>query len=176
MMKKISFNELDEWAATQDPFIAKYAAYYEDHLFEKGEEAGQNWVEFHEGDLHVDTLLISPFLVVNGNLTVTEKITYDWDCGLLVVTGDLRVPTFSYPFSTAIKGNLLVDKVEVNSGCDYYLWVDGDLHADAVIERGHVIEVNGDIHAPVVKSMMNYISAKGQVYEQVPYEDEDEDA
>jgi hypothetical protein len=164
-MKKISFEAFDQWVENIDGVIAEEAFFNESEHFE------DEGVQFHEGDLHVATLETAPCVVVNGNLTVDGTIQSSFDCGLLVVNGDLRCDHFTYSFNAVISGSLFAETIDVNSLNDFGLVVGGNIVANSVIERGHFIRVIGRIESPVVKSMMNQVTANGVTYPRVPYEE-----
>jgi hypothetical protein len=164
-MKKISFEAFDQWVKDSDGIIAEEAFFNESEHFE------DEGVHFHEGDLHVAILEIAPCVVVNGDLTVDDDIVNEFDCGLLVVNGDLRCHDFTYSCDTVISGSLFAETIDVNSLNDYSLVVGGNIVANSVIERGHHIRVVGRIESSVIKSMMNSVTANGVTYPNVPYEE-----
>jgi hypothetical protein len=153
-MKKISFEAFDQWVKDSDGIIAEEAFFNESEHFE------DEGVHFHEGDLHVAILEIAPCVVVNGDLTVDDDIVNEFDCGLLVVNGDLRCHDFTYSCDTVISGSLFAETIDVNSLNDYSLVV-----------GGNHIRVVGRIESSVIKSMMNSVTANGVTYPNVPYEE-----
>lgn len=52
----------------------------------------------------------------------------------------------------------MAESVQIDSGCDYWLTVGGDIHANSVIEDGHCIKVLGKIYAPTIKSFLNELT------------------
>ena len=161
-MGKITFEELDQWQESQSGVVN------EEGFFDDGEFFEEEGVQFHKGDLRVANLEVAPCVVVDGNLIVEGEINYPFDRGLLVVTGDLKCQHFSFPFPTVVAGNLYADTIRVDSGCDYWLTVGGDIHANSVIEDGHCIKVIGLIHAPVVKSYKNELTVNGKTIPRTP--------
>ncbi|WP_137936837.1 hypothetical protein [Chitinivorax sp. B] len=153
-MNHITFDDFDTWCKTQPEFIRTHAFFNEAEYFE------EEGARFFKGDYHTDLLSVSPCVVVEGNLT-TDTFTWDYDCGLLVVTGNLHCKHFQLPVWAVIGGNLHAETVQINSCCDFALHVGGDLIAQSVIEDGHCIEVVGDIRAAVIESRVNHISTRG---------------
>jgi hypothetical protein len=164
-MKRISFEEFDRWVSKLDSAIA------DDVFFNESEHFEAEGVQFHEGNLHVESLETAPCVVIEGNLTVDSTISSANDCGLLVVNGNLYCRNFTYACHTVITGNLFAETIDVNSLNDFMLIVGGNIVANSVIERGHFIRVIGRIESPVVKSMMNQVTANGVTYPRVPYEE-----
>ena len=163
-MHKISFDEYDDWTETQSEALEQFA------FFDAAEHFAEQGVQFHQGCLQLATLDVSPCVVIDGDLIVDGPISYAFDCGLLVVTGNLTCDVFDFPFSAYIAGDLNAKSVDIDSCCDYYLTVGGNINANSVIERGHCIEVAGAINAPVIKSMMNVISVNGVHVARCAYE------
>ena len=153
-MEKITFEEFDQWQESQSGVVS------EDGFFDDADVFEEEGVQFHHGDLRVANLEVAPCVVVDGNLIVDGEINYPFDRGLLVVTGDLKCQHFSFPFPTVVAGSLYANTVEVDSGCDYWLTVGGDIHANSVVEAGHCIKVSGHIYSPIIKSW-HYLSVNG---------------
>ncbi len=149
-MKRITVGEMFDWSETQSSYIR------DNIVYDEYDDPDEMDVDLYEGDYQTDTLVLNPCVVVEGNLTV-NNITWKCDCGLLVVTGDLRCKNFSYPYTTVVGGNIYADDISVNSGCDYGLYVGKNIYAGSVIEKGHSIKVKGRIHASVIRSEMNRI-------------------
>ena len=82
-MNTISFAELDEWLSRQPELIQEHAFFDEADAFE---DIG---VQFHTGDWTGEVLTAAPVTVIDGNVSV-GKISWDYDLGLLLVTGDLH--------------------------------------------------------------------------------------
>ncbi len=163
-MKRISFDAFDQWVENLDSDVA------DDMFFDESEHFEEEGVQFHAGDLHIESLETAPCVVIDGNLTVDGQISNAFDCGLLVVNGNLHCRDFTYSCNTVITGHLFAETIDVNSLNDYALVVGGNIVAKSVVERGHNIRVVGVIDSPVVKSMMNEITANGAAYPRVPYE------
>ncbi len=163
-MHRISFDDYDDWADKQSEELEEFA------FFDPAEHFEEEGVQFHQGSVQLATLDVSPCVVIDGDLIVDGPITYGFDCGLLVVNGNLTCDVFNFPFSAYIAGDLNAKSVDIDSGCDYYLKVGGTINANSVIERGHCIEVAGAINAPVIKSMMNVISVNGVHVARCAYE------
>ena len=169
-MKKISFEQYNKWATAQGGIIE------EDGEFDAEEAFEEEGVQFHKGDFSVDKLNISPCVVVDGDLEVKGEIDWEFERGLLVVNGNLKCKRFRFPFQAIIAGNIEAEDIRINSGCDYYLIVGGDIHAKSVVELGHVITVHGKIYSPEVRSVMNEISVGGKVVSRSAWlESDDED-
>jgi len=159
-MEKISFEEYNEWATVQAGIIEEYGEFDAEEAFE------EEGVQFHKGNLSVDTLNISPCVVVDGDLEIKGEIDWEFERGLLIINGNLKCIKFTFPFQTVVTGSIYTDGVYLNSGCDYYLIVGGDIHAKKyVVEDGHVITVLGKIYSPKIKSLMNEISVEGEIIE-----------
>jgi hypothetical protein len=97
----------------------------------------------------------------------------------LVVNGNLKCVNFDFPFQAVVTGSIYADNIRIDSGCDYYLTVGGDIHAKSVIEDGHVITVLGGVYSPVIKSYLNEFTIGGEqveISEREEGEDSDEDA
>ncbi len=163
-MKNLSFQAFNQWVEKQSQLLSENAFFDAASAFEV------EGVQFHEGNLEVAHLDISPCVVIDGDLVV-ERISYQFDCGLLVVNGSLKCRDLNFPFDTVIAGDIYAEQVDINSGCDYSLTVGGSIFAHSVIERGHSIVVSGDINAPIIKSMMNVISSRGKTFDRSAYED-----
>ena len=158
-MKKISFEEYNKWADTHSGIIGEYGFFDDEDAFE------EDGVQFHEGNLSVDILDVSPCVVIDGNLEIKDEITYQYERGLLVVNGDLTCQTFDFPFPAVVTGNIRAKNVCIDSGCDYWLIVGGDIRADSVIENGHSIKVIGNVYSPVIKSIVNELIVSGNKIE-----------
>jgi len=155
-MERISFEEYDKWLERHSGVIGEYGFFDAEDAFE------EEGVQFHKGNLSVGSLDVSPCVVVDGDLEITGSITYSFDRGLLVVNGNLRCNDFFFPFPTVVAGNLYAANVKIDSGCDYWLTVGGDIHAKSVIEDGHCIKVLGNIHSPDIKSFVNELTIGGK--------------
>lgn len=155
-MERISFEEYNEWSDSHAGIIKDEGFFDDEDVF------AEEGVQFHQGNLSVVSLDVSPCVVVDGDLEISGEIAYAFERGLLVVNGNLKCNNFSFPFPTVVTGNLYAESVHVDSGCDYWLTVGGDIHANSVIEEGHCIKVQGKIHAPIIKSFVNEISIGGK--------------
>lgn len=155
-MKKISFEEFEEWLEEQSAFVQRHSFFDAQENFETED------VQFHKGDAKVETLSLAPCVVIEGDLDV-GNITWEFDCGLLVVTGDLVCETFDTPFNVIVGGNLIAQDICVNSGNDYALCVGGDIHAETFIENGHYTTVGGKLKAPIVVLLHNVVEAEGGI-------------
>jgi hypothetical protein len=158
-MKIISFEEYNEWSENHAGIISEDGFFDDEDVFE------EEGVQFHIGNLSVNSLDVSPCVVVDGDLEIAEDITYQFERGLLVVNGNLKCKNFSFPFPTVVTGNIYADSIHVDSGCDYWLTVGGDIHAKSVIEDGHCIKVLGEIHSPIIKSFVNELTIGGKKIE-----------
>ncbi|WP_157313912.1 hypothetical protein [Chitinibacter sp. GC72] len=156
-MKNIDFETMNEWINQQGGLIQKEAFFEEEDAFE--EEGAQ----FYQGNLSVDTLSVSPCVVIDGNLEVADEITWDFDVGLLVVKGDLRCKTFDFALNAVISGNLYASEINIGSDCDYQLSVGGDVYATSIIENGHSIEIHGQAFCSEIVSKLNHLSIGGKV-------------
>lgn len=155
-MEKITFDQYDEWSEKHPGIISEEGFFDDAYAFE------EEGVDFYDGDLSVGVLDVSPCVVVDGNLEVTEEFTYQFERGLLVVNGNLKCKNFDFPFPTVVTGHLHAESVRIDSGCDYWLTVGGDIHANSVIEDGHCIKVLGQIFSPVIKSRVNELTVGGK--------------
>ncbi len=155
-MQKISFEQYDDWSNNQVEIIV------EDGFFDAEDAFAEEGVQFHEGNLAVDTLDVSPCVVVDGDLEVAGDISYAFERGLLVVKGNLKCKVFSFPFPTVVTGNVYAESINIDSGCDYWLTVGGDVYAESVIENGHQIKILGNVYAPIIKSYMNELVIGGK--------------
>ena len=154
-MKRIDFEDFDQWCEQQSEFLQEHA------FFDPAEHFEEEGVLFHEGDLTVQDLSVAPCVVVTGDLHVQGRITAEFECGLLVVAGSLHCREFTFRMDTIVGGDMHADRVQVDSGCDSALRVAGALYADSVIEDGHCIEVLGPIHSQHIESRLNLLSTQG---------------
>ena len=82
-MNSISFAAFDEWLSRQPELIQEHAFFDEADAFE---DIG---VQFHTGDWTGEVLTAAPVTVIDGNVSV-GKISWDYDLGLLLITGNLH--------------------------------------------------------------------------------------
>lgn len=157
-MMSMTFDEFDAWAGTQAPLIQEQAFFNEAEHFE---DIG---ARYHKGDLAVDSIMVAPVTVIEGNLTA-RAIDYDFDVGILVVTGDLDIAHIDPPLSISIVvgGNLTAKSVCIDTLNDYYLFVGGDIVCDHFAELGCSVEVSGKIVCPVVWNQSNTVTAHGGI-------------
>lgn len=168
-MNRISFDELNQWTERQGGIIS------DEGFFDAEEAFEEEGVQFHQGDYSVNTLNVSPCVVVDGNLEVSDEITWEFERGLLIVNGDMRCKTFDFPFAAVITGNLYAEQIRINSCCDYYLTVGGDVHAKSLIEDGHCITVKGEANSPFIRSYVHILNIGGQQIERSEEEDDETD-
>ncbi len=156
-MQRIAYAAFDEWASRQAAPLCERAFFNDAAAFEEEQ------VHFHQGDLEIDTLMVAPVTVIDGNLTV-RKIDYAYDTGLLVVSGNVICQHLGrMTIDVVIGGDLRATTLCLNTLNDYSLFVGGDLHADFLSEHGAQVEVRGKIVCPTVLSLMNEIVAHGGV-------------
>ena len=156
-MHTMTFTELDGWVAQQSPLIQAHA------FFDAAEHFDDEGVQFHRGDLVVDSLVVSPVTVIDGN-AVTSEIAYDYDVGLLVVTGNLTCDHIGrLAFDVVVGGSLYAKTICANTLNSYGLYVGGDIRCDVFAEFGCYTEVQGKIHCARVLSLMNEVVAKGGI-------------
>ena len=157
-MVPMSYDDFDAWAETQAPLIQEYA------FFNEAEEFDDVPAQFHKGDLVVDEIMVAPVTVIEGNLTA-RSLSYDYEVGILVVTGDLNIDHIDAPrsISIVVGGNLNAQSVCVNTLNDYELVVGGDIVCDYFAEFGCYVEVHGKIVCPIVWNACNVVKAHGGI-------------
>lgn len=156
-MKTITFDEFDQWVARQSPFIQTEA------FFDDADEFGKYGVAYHQGDLVQESVMVAPVTVIEGNLDV-RKIDYQFNTGVLVVTGNLVCPSIARMDITIITGgDLTARTLCLDTLNDFGLFVGGDIRSDYFAEFGCSVEVQGKIVCPKVLNLMNTVIAHGGV-------------
>lgn len=156
-MKKITFDELNEWAVDAGTFMEENACFhYADHFEDEG-------AQFHPESLAAERVEIAPCLVIDGDLHV-RGFDMAFDVGLLVVKGDLHCDgLFDLSCDVVVQGGLFARHIYLCSGNDNMLIVGGDIRAESLVEYGHYTKAQGRIVAAMVVSLMNDISADGGI-------------
>lgn len=155
-MDKISFEAFDAWVATQSEFIQREAFFDEaEHFLDEG-------VQFHDGNLVVGKLEVSPVTVIDGDLTV-EELEIPFDVGLLVVRGNLNCTHLHRTKGVVVGGNLNAQSVCLNTLNDYALMVGGDVNCNFFSEFGCYVEIQGKLRCPKAISLLNEVVAHGGV-------------
>ncbi|NHZ91260.1 hypothetical protein F2P45_19895 [Massilia sp. CCM 8733] len=156
-MHTISYDAFEDWVRRQPPPVCERA------FFNDADPDDEEQVRFHQGDLEIDTLMVAPVTVIDGNLTVRD-IDYAYDTGLLVVSGNVICQHLGrMNIDVVVGGDLHVKTLCLNTLNDYCLFVGGDLHCDFLSEYGAYVNVRGKIVCPTVLSLMNEIVAHGGV-------------
>ncbi len=161
----MEFNEFNNWVKKQESNLLSEYAFFDENYIMDGD-----YVEFYEANSTIKELKISTCVLVDGNLTIENGIIPKFESGLLVVNGDLHCKKFNFPYQTVISGNLYAETIDVDSSCDYYIAVGGDIICETIIERGHSIEVSGEIKANKVYSFNN-VKDKNQTYPRTDYDE-----
>ncbi len=156
-MNTISFAALDEWLSRQPELIQEHAFFEEADAFE---DIG---VQFHTGDWTGEVLTAAPVTVIDGNVTV-GKISWDYDLGLLLITGDLHCEHIGrLGIDLVVGGKLIAKTLCLNTLNDHALIVGGDIRSDYLAEFGCYVKAQGQIICPKVLALMNDIVADGGV-------------
>ena len=156
-MNTISFAELDEWLSRQPELIQDHAFFDEADAFEDVR------VQFHAGDWTGEVLTAAPVTVIDGNVTA-GKISWDYDLGLVLITGDLHCEHIGrLGIDLVVGGDLIAKTLCLNTLNDHALIVGGDLRCDYLAEFGCQVKVQGKITCPQVLSLMNEVVAGGGV-------------
>ena len=156
-MNTISFAALDEWLSRQPELIQDHAFFDEADAFE---DIG---VQFHTGDWTGEVLTAAPVTVIDGNVSV-GKISWDYDLGLLLITGDLHCEHIGrLGIDLVVGGKLIAKTLCLNTMNDHALIVGGDIRSDYLAEFGCYVKAQGQIICPKVLSLMNDIVADGGV-------------
>ena len=152
-MNSISFAAFDEWLSRQPELIQEHAFFDEADAFE---DIG---VQFHTGDWTGEVLTAAPVTVIDGNVSV-GKISWDYDLGLLLITGNLHCEHIGrLGIDLVVGGKLIAKTLCLNTLNDHALIVGGDIRSDYLAEFGCYVKAQGQIICPKVLSLMNDIVA-----------------